>query len=695
MESWYRIQSALLAAIICAALAIHVLLSGRREHLMRRFAWFNLNLVAWFLVDALALSEVLGTRGAAGARGAVAAVLSYTAVSFFADFAEARGAFARFATRWGATAAVSLFTMSILGWPADPVLRQGLVAAGVLVALGLSAVIMYRRFRVVESRVDRARLKVLMVAGATVFALSIAEYVPGMATTSIGNILVAVFMFFMFEVITLRRVLDLFEFLGRFVVLGGFAIVLSLIYALLVGWWRHDLGLFLLNTLIASIVILILFDPLRAFVEDKLNELVFREKFEFTEQAARLRTALARVIDVQELAEIVLRRLEASRRVTHASLWLADADGMAFSNLGFVGAEPPQRLDAIAARPFLEVLADDKLVAVENLEAERDLLAREGTVEDQARLEILQQNVDTMGELQAALCLAFVSGDQLLGFLSIKDERLRGAYSSEEIKALMAVATQCTIAIESSRLVARMRERDRLAALGEMAAGLAHEIRNPLGAIKGAAQLLTGGGDELEQTYLAVIGEEVNRLNGVVSQFLSYARPLRGERDAVDVNEVIERTLTLLSAQEHPCEIDFRGAPNLAAVRADPEVLRQVVINLAQNAIQAMGEAGGTLTITTSVTWRRPAQQRSREQVAFVRVRFQDEGPGIPPEVMERLFIPFFTTKSGGTGLGLAICQRLVRSMGGTIDVSSQVGRGAAFSVYLPTAEAGPRASVA
>ncbi len=695
MESWYRIQSALLAAIICGALAVHVLLSGRREHLMRRFAWFNLNLVAWFLVDALALSEVLSPQGAVGGRGAVASALSYTVVSFFADFAEARGAFARFARRWGAVAAVALFVMSVVGWPADVTVRQVLVAVGVLVALGLSAIIMYRRFRVVESRVDRARLKVLMVAGATVFALSISEYVPGMATTSLGNILVAVYMFFMFEVITLRRVLDLFEFLGRFVVLGGFAVVLSLIYALLVGWWRHDLGLFLLNTLIASIVILILFDPLRSFVEDKLNELVFREKFEFTEQAARLRTALARVIDVQELAEVVLRRLEASRRVTHASLWLADADGMTFSNLGFVGAEPPQRLDAIAARPFLELLAEEKLVAVENLEAERDLLAREGTVEDQARLELLQQNIDTMGELQAALCLAFVSGDQLLGFLSIKDERLRGAYSSEEIKALMAVAAQCTIAIESSRLVARMRERDRLAALGEMAAGLAHEIRNPLGAIKGAAQLLTGGDDELEQTYLAVIGEEVNRLNGVVSQFLSYARPLRGERDAVDVNEVIERTLTLLSAQEHPCEIDFRPAPNLAAVRADPEVLRQVVINLAQNAIQAMGEDGGTLTITTSVTWRRPAQGRGSEQVAFVRIRFQDEGPGIPPEVMERLFIPFFTTKAGGTGLGLAICQRLVRSMGGTIDVSSQVGQGAAFSVYLPTAEAGPRASVA
>ena len=709
LENWYRVQSALLAAIICAALAVHVLLQGRRNRLFYRFAGFNLSLVGWFLIDALAVSEVFGPRGAFTARSIAASVVPTACVSFFVAFAEDASRFGRVARRLGMGLSLAVLASALAGWPPELEIRQAVVAGAVIVALGISAIIMVRRFQQVESRVDRARLKVLMFAGLLVFSLSIAEYLPtGFTATSFGNILVAIYMFFMFEVITLRRILDLFEFLGRFVVLGGFAVVLSLIYALLVGWWRHDIGLFLLNTIIATIVVLILFDPLRAFVQSKLNEFVFREKFEFTRLAEELRSSLASIIDVQELADLILQRLAESRRVTHASFWLADEDGLAFTHLGYVGTEPPGRVDAIKARTFLERLAADRIMAVENVEAEREALLAEGAISDQGRLERLDQTLAVMNELQAALVIGCVSGDALLGFMAVKDARLTGAYSTEEIKALAGLVAQATITIENSRLFARMRERDRLAALGEMAAGLAHEIRNPLGAIKGAAQLLapeagavaagSSEGAEVTDVYLGIITEEVNRLNSVVSQFLSYARPLKGNKDAVDVNEVLERTLTLMAMDEHPCTIELIGAPNLPPLRTDPELLRQVALNLARNAVEAMGEEGGTLTITTTLTWRRPpvpSGSRASERVAFVRIRFVDEGPGIPPEVMERLFIPFFTTKTGGTGLGLAICQRIVRSLGGSIDVSSRLGHGTTFNIYLPVGEASARQSVA
>jgi len=711
LENWYRVQSALLAAIICAALAVHVLLQGRRSRLFLRFAGFNLALVGWFLVDALAVSEVFGAKLAFSARVLAAALVPGTCIAFFVAFAEDVSRLGTIARRLGTALSVTVLAVGVSSWPQAVEIRQVIVGGSVILALGISALVMVRRFRAVESRVDRARLKVLMFAGLLVFSLSIAEYLPTrFSTTSFGNILIAIYMFFMFEVITLRRILDLFEFLGRFVVLGGFAVVLSLIYALLVGWWRHDIGLFLLNTIIATIVILILFDPLRSFVQSKLNEFVFREKFEFTRLAEELRANLASIIDVQKLADEVLQKLAESRRVTHASFWLADEDGLAYTHLGYVGTEPPGRVDAIKARTFLERLASDRIVAVENVEAERDALVEAGALEDQEQVERIDQVLSAMSDIQSALVIGCVSGDQLLGFLSVKDARLAGAFSTEEIKALVGLAAQATITIENSRLFARMRERDRLAALGEMAAGLAHEIRNPLGAIKGAAQLLepvpseglsapaVEPSDDVTNVYLGIITEEVNRLNSVVSQFLSYARPLKGNKDAIDVNEVLERTLTLMSMDEHPCEIEFVGAPNLPALRTDPELLRQVALNLARNAVEAMGEQGGTLTITTTLTWRRPpvpSGSRASERVAFVRIRFVDEGPGIPPEVMERLFIPFFTTKSGGTGLGLAICQRIVRSLGGSIDVSSRVGNGTTFNIYLPVGEASARQSVA
>ena len=223
-----------------------------------------------------------------------------------------------------------------------------------------------------------------------------------------------------------------------------------------------------------------------------------------------------------------------------------------------------------------------------------------------------------------------------------------------------------------------------------MAALLAHEVKNPLAGIKGAAQLL----DEVDperDAYLEIITEEVNRLNSVVGQFLTYARPFKSSGELVDVNHVLERTLTLVNVEEHGCQTELIQAPNLPHTRTDPELLRQVALNLSRNAIEAMGENGGRLTITTSITRRRPPRPsdggKRGDHVTYIRVRFEDEGPGIPDEVLQRLFIPFYTTKPSGTGLGLAICDRIIRSMGGWIEVVSYDSDGAAFTLYLPVVE--------
>jgi two-component system sensor histidine kinase HydH len=691
VENWYRIQAALIAAVICTALASHVMLKGWRLPVFRRFAWFNLNLVAWFLVDALVLTEALGPRLGQGARSIVASLIPATALGFFSGFAgeEDNGNSARL-RHLAMGLSFLLFTMTVAGGPGTPAIRQWVLFAAVTISLIVALAQMGLRYRSLASRVERVRLKYVTIAGAGVFALLLLEYVPGLQVTSAGNVLTALYMFFMFQVVTRRRLIDIFEFLGRFVSLGGLSLVLGTIYVLLVGWWRHDFGLFVFNTAIASVVILILFEPLSALVQERLTQLVFREKFEFTAQAEALRADLTKVIDVPTLSNKVLRHLEASRRVTHASMYLFDEDGLTYSCLGSIGTEVTERLDAITSRPFLDRLLEQKVLAIENLEAERESLAKQDNLEDQGGVELVDVVQATMRELHSALSIGFVSGDQLLGMLNVQDERLREAYGSDEIKALVALAAQATITIENSRLFDRIRERDRLAALGEMAAGLAHEIRNPLGAIKGAAQLL----DEVDQErnpYLEIITEEVNRLNSVVGQFLTYARPLKASGELVDVNHVLERTLTLVNVEEHGCHIELIQAPNLPSTRTDPELLRQVALNLSRNAIEAMGVSGGRLMITTSITRRRPPRPsdggKRGDHVTYVRVRFEDEGPGIPDEVLQRLFIPFYTTKPSGTGLGLAICDRIIRSMGGWIEVASYDGDGAAFTLYLPVFE--------
>jgi signal transduction histidine kinase len=233
-----------------------------------------------------------------------------------------------------------------------------------------------------------------------------------------------------------------------------------------------------------------------------------------------------------------------------------------------------------------------------------------------------------------------------------------------------------------------MKERDRLASLGEMAAGLAHEIRNPLGAIKASAQFLaepsaSGEAGHHEPTgleFLNIIVEEVDRLNRVVSSFLDYARPSQlGDANPIDVNATVRRTVQLLGPQFGAgIEPSVDLESDLPRVRIDAERLRQVVINLALNAVQAMEGQGRVDVRTRSV---------QRDAQSWVEVHVADTGPGIPPRVLKNLFVPFVTTKDRGTGLGLAISQRIVNAAGGHIEARSSAGIGTTFVVRLPAVD--------
>ena len=243
--------------------------------------------------------------------------------------------------------------------------------------------------------------------------------------------------------------------------------------------------------------------------------------------------------------------------------------------------------------------------------------------------------VRTLDQMNGSVALAITGEDQLLGALVLRDERLREAYSSEEIELFRGVALSIGVTLQNSQVYERMKERDRLAALGQMAAGLAHEIRNPLGAIKGAAQLLqpsaaghTGVDPAGTKEFLSIIVEEVNRLNKIVSQFLDYARPYRGEQEPLDVNDVVRKTLQLLAkeAEGMGMEVVPSLVDGLPPVRADAEQLVQVFLNLSLNALQAMPD-GGRLFVSSAI---RRATRRGAA-AAFLEVRFRDTGVGIPP----------------------------------------------------------------
>jgi signal transduction histidine kinase len=337
----------------------------------------------------------------------------------------------------------------------------------------------------------------------------------------------------------------------------------------------------------------------------------------------------------------------------------------------------------------LEQLSRHGSVNLEEARAQASDRRREGGPARNEEMARMLEAARLLGPYESGLCVGVRAKDgELLALLAVVDDRVRDAFSSEDIQLLEALALQAGIVMENSREYQRMQERERLAALGELAAGLAHEVKNPLGAIKGAAQLLAdpAHGKELDpqsQEFLNIILEEVERLDRVVGSVLDYARPSGGKLGLLDVNSVVKRTVVLLTA-EHGAAVRFvlHLAAGLPKVRADAEQLRQVLINLIQNAAQAMEGHGEVIVTTTERALQRGAP--------FVMIAIQDHGPGIAPAVRKRLFAPFFTTKGKGkgTGLGLAISARAVQEMGGRIDVQSGA-QGATFAVLLPAEQGG------
>ncbi|MHB8136929.1 MAG: ATP-binding protein [Smithellaceae bacterium] len=220
-------------------------------------------------------------------------------------------------------------------------------------------------------------------------------------------------------------------------------------------------------------------------------------------------------------------------------------------------------------------------------------------------------------------------------------------------------------------------EREKALMLEEMAPVFAHEIRNPLGSIKGAAQYLQSEAATEEQGQLLnVIIEEVNRLNAVVSQFLDYARPANGKSRAQDINAVILRAISIIAANRLTDNIDISRElqEGLPLVNIDEQQILQVLINISLNAIEAMPQ-GGILTFKTTT--------KETSSGTAVGITIRDTGSGISGDNIKNIFKPFYTTKERGVGLGLAICQRIIREHNGSIQVKSIAGQGSIFFIRL------------
>lgn len=224
----------------------------------------------------------------------------------------------------------------------------------------------------------------------------------------------------------------------------------------------------------------------------------------------------------------------------------------------------------------------------------------------------------------------------------------------------------------------QMERADRLASVGEMAAGIAHEIKNPLTGIAAAITIIKDDfpSSDPRAEIVDEVLEQIKRLDKTVNDLLFFGKPAQPELAYTDINTVVKKTLIFASQHRGGKNVEKRLElqEGLPPVYVDPKQIQQVILNLILNALQAMRE-GGVLTVRSSLL--------ERDGHEWVQVSISDTGQGIPPQILGKIFTPFFTTKAQGTGLGLAICHKLITQHGGTISVVSEDGRGTIFTIEL------------
>ena len=687
------ITSAILASIVSLTVAIAILLRRPQRRLYSRFALFTLALC---LYHAGSLITRFGEGPMSPLQSVTAAFIAPLTLLFFADVVRDNSPTIRHYIRTGflISGIFTVLCISPLGRSAFILLPLGIyVLAAGLIALKM----LYQHTQRSTSDRERTRLRYLLYGGAITLFLAAGETISSTAVpAAMGHVAVTFYVYFLYQSIISQRLINLVELMGKAAVLGVLTLMLATIYSVLVLWvGSGHQGLWLFNTLVASFVILILYDQIRPWVETTTARMLFRNHYEFRLQAQTLERSLRTTISIDGMRDRILSAFTGSG--TEVSIYLLDEGKLQYLLQGYLGERPPEVL-SLSQHPTLlqEIRRERRPVILEELmgrAVESPALLTHEDTGIQRELGRIGESIEAMRSLRASVVIPMTSEARVVGLLAFGQEQTTKEafteYSAEDIVALMAVAEACAVVVENSLEYEKRRERDRLVEVGEMATGMAHEIRNPLGALKGAAQCLKV--DELQpdqREFIGIILEEVDRLNGVVIQFLDYARPYRGDPIPCNVNDIIDATLRLMEHDALPTNVEVRKelSHNLPLVSVDPEHLKQVLINLFTNAFQAMPQ-GGKLTLTSLESSGANAGGDApfhSLQNAQVLIKVTDSGPGISPDLFTKIFVPFFTTKAQGTGLGLPICQRIVESSGGRLEVASEPEEGTTFTVRLP-----------
>jgi signal transduction histidine kinase len=442
---------------------------------------------------------------------------------------------------------------------------------------------------------------------------------------------------------------------------------------------------YLFTVIIVALLFLvtIVFNRIRPQTERMVEQVLFRNRYDYRETLGNFSKAMVSILDLQSLSGRIFETITQTMGVEKASLFLWNEEKAGYS---------------LFESKNINVSASPRHIPKDNplpqyLQKMGEIIIREELAKG-ANIPPLKDVVDKMSLLEAEATIPFISKKQLIGMINLGYKFNRDIYSHEDIELLNTLANQTAIAIENARLYedlkrskSYIRRADRLASLGTLTAGLAHEIRNPLVAIKTLTQLLPERLDdeEFRSQFLKIASGEVDRISSLVNELLDFARPSDPKWELEDVNAILDGMILLISTatKKKLITIIKNYASNLPLVQIDREQIKQVILNILLNAIDATSENGKIMVKTRSFI--KPGGE------PYIQIEFTDTGCGIPSEHLEDIFNPFFTTKNTGSGLGLSISNQIVQDHKGYIDVESQLEKGSSFFINLPVHQEHPK----
>jgi signal transduction histidine kinase len=431
------------------------------------------------------------------------------------------------------------------------------------------------------------------------------------------------------------------------------------------------------------LLVAVFFQKIKPRTEKAVEQLLFKDKYDYRETLGTFSKAMVSILDLQSLSKRIMETITQTMGVEKASLFLWNEEKGGYSLF------ESKNIKMTASTPQLH--KDDPLPHY--LQKIGEIIIREELAKG-VNISEINEVIKKMSFLEAEVSIPLILKGQLIGMINLSHKFNKDIYSHEDIELLSTLANQTAVAIENARLYedlkrskSYIRRADRLASLGTLTAGLAHEIRNPLVAIKTLTQLLPERLDdeEFRTQFLQIASGEVDRISSLVTELLDFARPSDPKLEMENINTILDGMILLVSTETKKKQINIikNYTSDLPPVQIDREQIKQVFLNILLNGIEATSGNGKIMVKTRS--FMKPGGE------PYVQIEFTDTGSGIPEEYLEDIFNPFFTTKSTGSGLGLSISNQIIQDHRGYIDVESQLGEGSSFFINLPVNQEYPK----